>query len=249
MIESEDELVESQGWMVTYLDTFTLLLGFFVILTGLGDYKFFTVYNESNGAGTWVNTDLMAIHSELQQTYQTEIENGTVDVRLEDFEIRLSFQGSTFFQSGSATLMEPSKDIIDRSLNAFKDIGPDRFFVDVEGHTDSSGYRPGAVYSNWELSADRANAARRELLAGGLSEEKIAEVTGYADRHLFVKDDPRSPLNRRITITAFTPKEDLKISERTLTPQEIAAADKVAKAIAKPAAQEKEIKAKPDTQQ
>jgi len=126
-----------------------------------------------------------------------------------------------------------------------KPLSSSRFQIKVEGHTDSSGYRPGALYSNWELSADRANAARRELLAGGLSEDKIAEVTGYADRLLFVKDDPRSPLNRRITITAFTPKDQLKVTEEVLTPQEVAAADKAAKAGAKAAAPEKDPKAKP----
>ena len=114
----------------------------------------------------------------------------------------------------------------------------------MEGHTDSSGYRPGAIYSNWELSADRANAARRELLAGGLSEDKIAEVTGYADRMLFVKDDPRSPLNRRITITAFTPKEMLVIKEEVLTPEQVAAAEKEKKKLGKEAPKANDPKAK-----
>jgi hypothetical protein len=81
MTENEEDLVSSEGWMVTYLDTFTLLLGFFVILTGLGDYKFFTIYDESSKGGTWVNTDLMKIHSELQQNYETDLRAGSVDVR------------------------------------------------------------------------------------------------------------------------------------------------------------------------
>lgn len=169
-----------------------------------------------------------------------------IEETVEGLTITLAENKRPMFLLGGANLESTTAQVLQR---LGKPLSSSRFQIKVEGHTDSSGYRPGAVYSNWELSADRANAARRELLAGGLSEEKIAEVTGYADRHLFVKDDPRSPLNRRITITAFTPKEDLKISERTLTPQEIAAADKVAKAIAKPAAQEKEIKAKPATQQ
>lgn len=209
MIESEDDLVESQGWMVTYLDTFTLLLGFFVILTGLGDYKFFTVYNENTGGGTWVNNDLMAIHSELQQAYQAEIESGTVDVRLEDFEIRLSFQGSTFFQSGSAALMEPSKDIIDRSLNAFKDIGPDRFFVDVEGHTDSRPIQSSAFASNWELSAARAANIVRYFLSEGYDSRRL-KASGYADTYKLVPDvdEASAAINRRIVFRIYVKRPD-----------------------------------------
>ncbi len=77
--------------------------------------------------------------------------------------------------------------------------------VDVKivltGHTDATPYAGGERgYSNWELSADRANASRRELTAGGMSPEKVARVVGLAESSPLIKDNPRSELNRRISI-------------------------------------------------
>jgi chemotaxis protein MotB len=73
--------------------------------------------------------------------------------------------------------------------------------VALSGHTDSAPYAGGERgYSNWELSADRANASRRELVAGGLGRDRIVRVVGLADSSLLLKDEPRSPLNRRIAI-------------------------------------------------
>jgi chemotaxis protein MotB len=69
----------------------------------------------------------------------------------------------------------------------------------IEGHTDSTPYgRPD--YSNWELSADRANAARRILAESGLDDNRISQVRGFADQRLLLKDDPTNPSNRRISI-------------------------------------------------
>ena len=176
------------------------------------------------------------------QTLMKDTNELLIEETAEGLTITLAENKRPMFLLGGANLEATTAQVLQR---LGKPLSSSRFQIKVEGHTDSSGYRPGALYSNWELSADRANAARRELLAGGLSEDKIAEVTGYADRILFVKDDPRSPLNRRITITAFTPKDQLKVAEEVLTPQEVAAADKAAKAGAKAAAQEKDPKAKP----
>jgi chemotaxis protein MotB len=73
--------------------------------------------------------------------------------------------------------------------------------VTLSGHTDSAQYGGGERgYSNWELSADRANASRRELISGGMKTEKVVRVVGLADSSLSNKDNPRDPLNRRISI-------------------------------------------------
>jgi chemotaxis protein MotB len=71
--------------------------------------------------------------------------------------------------------------------------------VAIEGHTDSRPYGR-ADYSNWELSADRANAARRSLAGFGLDETRISQVRGFADQRLLKKDEPTNPSNRRISI-------------------------------------------------
>ena len=72
--------------------------------------------------------------------------------------------------------------------------------VSVTGHTDSLPYPPGAQYTNWELSSDRANASRRALIEGGLSADRIKYVTGKADTEPLFKDNPADPRNRRISI-------------------------------------------------
>jgi chemotaxis protein MotB len=71
--------------------------------------------------------------------------------------------------------------------------------IAIEGHTDSRPYGR-SDYSNWELSADRANAARRVLDEFGMAEDRISQVRGFADQRLMKKDDPTNPSNRRISI-------------------------------------------------
>lgn len=73
--------------------------------------------------------------------------------------------------------------------------------ISLSGHTDAVPYSGGDKgYSNWELSADRANASRRELIAGGMDESKLLRVVGLSSANLFNKEDPLSPSNRRISI-------------------------------------------------
>jgi chemotaxis protein MotB len=72
--------------------------------------------------------------------------------------------------------------------------------VSVAGHTDSTPYADPTGYSNWELSADRANASRRVLTEAGVPAERITQVVGKADREPLITDNPADPRNRRITI-------------------------------------------------
>ncbi|HEX3929025.1 MAG TPA: flagellar motor protein MotB [Gemmatimonadales bacterium] len=80
--------------------------------------------------------------------------------------------------------------------------------VTVEGHTDARPYPAHDAYTNWELSADRANAARRLLNDGGVTEEQIQAVRGFADRDPRVPSDPYAAQNRRVTILVSIPKDD-----------------------------------------
>ena len=75
----------------------------------------------------------------------------------------------------------------------------------LEGHTDQRPYSGKTNYSNWELSGDRANAARRVLESGGIAPERIARVIGYGDRRLLLPEDPFSDQNRRISIIVCYP--------------------------------------------
>jgi OmpA family len=72
--------------------------------------------------------------------------------------------------------------------------------LDMEGHTDSKQYPPGAIYTNWELSADRANAARRLMQENGIRADQVTQVRGFADQKLRKADSPMDPSNRRISL-------------------------------------------------
>jgi chemotaxis protein MotB len=90
--------------------------------------------------------------------------------------------------------------------------------VVVEGHTDARPYADAkGTYSNWELSSDRANAARRVMAGAGLREDQVVAVRGYAAMHLRTPDDPMDPRNRRVSILvpalAMTPEEAARIGK------------------------------------
>jgi chemotaxis protein MotB len=120
-------------------------------------------------------------------------------------------QNRPMFDAGSSVLKDYTTQILQDVAKYLNGV-PNR--ISVSGHTDAKPY-PGTTkfYSNWELSADRANAARRALVAGGLDEQKIARVVGLASSVLFVKDEPLNPINRRISIIVMTQRaEDAALS-------------------------------------
>ena len=86
----------------------------------------------------------------------------------------------------------------------------------LEGHTDATPF-PGGVagYSNWELSSDRANASRRELVAGGLHDDRVLRVQGLAASIPFDKQDPLNPVNRRISLIVMTREAEERVFSST----------------------------------
>lgn len=113
------------------------------------------------------------------------------------------------FDRGSAVLQSYARDILGRVVEVI-DAVPNR--ISISGHTDRTPYVSRDGYSNWELSADRANAARRELLAAGLVEEKIGRVVGLASSVLYDRSDPFNPINRRISIIVMTKEAEEQLS-------------------------------------
>lgn len=91
--------------------------------------------------------------------------------------------------------------------------------LSVTGHTDSSGFGANAEYSNWELSADRANAARRLILQGGVSADKVVQVVGLADTVPFDKENPYNPRNRRISIVVLNREAVARIRSLSEAPE------------------------------
>ena len=102
------------------------------------------------------------------------------------------------FDSGSAVVKPYMRELLQAIGSVLIEV-PNR--LTLEGHTDAQPFGVGgAGYSNWELSADRANASRRELVAGGMTEDRVLRVQGLASSQPFKRDDPVDPQNRRISI-------------------------------------------------
>ncbi|MDX8380276.1 MAG: flagellar motor protein MotB [Gallionella sp.] len=110
------------------------------------------------------------------------------------------------FQSGSAQLEPYMREILRAIASTLNDL-PNK--ISISGHTDAALYAGGDLgYSNWELSADRANATRRELLADGLDANKVVRVVGLSSAVLFNKADPLDPANRRISLIVMNKKAE-----------------------------------------
>ena len=106
-------------------------------------------------------------------------------------------EGGTFFESGSA---QPTPALQDFLTLISKELGKMPNRISIEGHTDSHPYSNTGGYSNWELSADRANAARRLMQSSGVGPAQIAQVRGFADQMPRKPDQPEDASNRRITV-------------------------------------------------
>jgi len=109
---------------------------------------------------------------------------------------------SSFFSLGRADLSSSGSQALAAIAGV---IAPLEYHIAVEGHTDSKPYTGTSGYTNWELSADRANAARRVLTESGVDPARVDAIRGYADRRLRFADQPLDPRNRRIEILVLNP--------------------------------------------
>jgi len=110
---------------------------------------------------------------------------------------------SNFFDLGSATLKPRSSLLL---TAVAKELGNIPNPIVIEGHTDSKPFSGQDGYSNWELSSDRANSARKLMETAGLRAGQVVEVRGYADRLLRLAKNPNDPRNRRVAIIALNDK-------------------------------------------
>lgn len=137
-----------------------------------------------------------------------------VDITSEGLRIQIVDRSQRpMFDSGRAELKYYSQDIL---FELAKTLSTVRNKLSITGHTDSTPFigRPG--YTNWELSAERANTARRALVAGGVDDRQVGRVVGLSDSVLFNKGDPQAPVNRRISIIVMNKKaaQDIQSSAR-----------------------------------
>ena len=211
------------AWKVAYADFVTAMMALFIVLWLLnsskqvqeavgGYFKDPTGTSKkvgSNMVGTGENflltrDDMPKLKEQLQQAMKQ-----TSDfVKLKDhIEMTVTTEGlrieltesekGTFFDSGSAKLNADGAEIL---VALATELGKLPNNLSIEGHTDSKPYAASAVYSNWELSTDRANAARRMMQGNGVRPDQVAQVRGFADQRLRKPDAPLDPANRRISI-------------------------------------------------
>ena len=168
--------------------------------------------------------DAMITGNPKLNEYRSQIR---IDVTPDGLQIQIvDDQNRPMFDSGSALVKPYMRDIL-REIGAA--LGGVENRISLAGHTDAAPYGNGdRGYSNWELSADRANASRRELVAAGMPDTKLGRVVGLAASDLLEPDSPRAPANRRITITVLTheAEERLMGKKNTLLPTPEAGADK-----------------------
>ncbi|WP_035276342.1 flagellar motor protein MotB [Desulforegula conservatrix] len=132
--------------------------------------------------------------SDLKDQIIVELANGNVRIEIVDKE------RNPLFQVGSSALNDNAKKIIKELTKAVVDV-PNKLII--EGHTDSLNFA-GSKYTNWELSTERASAARQVLESSGMNQDRIVMVAGYAANIPLIKNDPANPENRRISIVILS---------------------------------------------
>jgi chemotaxis protein MotB len=158
-----------------------------------------------------------------------------IDITEEGLRIQIvDEQNRPMFALSKADLQPYTRDILLEIGKALNDV-PNK--ISLSGHTDATPYASGEKgYSNWELSADRANASRRALIAGGMDEAKVLRVVGLSSAVLFDKKDAFNPINRRISIIVMNKKTEesaLKESGAVAVSNEVQARQELAGGAAK----------------
>ncbi|WP_137938350.1 flagellar motor protein MotB [Chitinivorax sp. B] len=133
-----------------------------------------------------------------------------IDMTAEGLRIQIvDEKNRPMFDSGSAEMKPYARAILREIANLLNEV-PNR--ISLSGHTDATPFSGGERgYSNWELSADRSNASRRELIAGGIKDDKIIRVVGLAAATPFDTEDLFNPINRRISITVLNAETEQNI--------------------------------------
>jgi len=166
--------------------------------------------------------DSMIESSPLLKQFRPQL---LVDITPEGLRIQIVDSSKRPMFDRSSAVVVPSMQAILRELSPVINAQPNK--ITLSGHTDATQYAQGdKSYSNWELSADRANASRRELVVGGLQETKILRVMGVASSMNLNQEDPYAPVNRRISIVV--------LNHRAQTAIEIANAADASAALPKP---------------
>lgn len=166
--------------------------------------------------------DAMISSNATLNEYKSQIQ---IDVIPDGLQIQIvDEQNRPMFDIGSAILKPYMREILREVGTA---MGGVENRISLAGYTDAAPYGNGAKgYSNWELSADRANASRRELVSAGMPDDKLARVVGMGPSDLLYPEEPRRPQNRRITITVLTHEAEERLLGKQAVKETVEPADK-----------------------
>jgi chemotaxis protein MotB len=214
------------AWKVAYADFVTAMMSLFIVLWLMGSSEKVKkavsgYFNDPKGSGklmgtlmtgtgtgvtvAQVSTDQLQklkdkLEEEIKARKDLEKLSKQIEITITPEGLRIELiegKDGTFYEMGSAKLSASGQTLLALLGSELKTL-PNSLLI--EGHTDSTPYSSDAGYSNWDLSADRANAARRLLQQDGVRVNQVTQVRGYADQMLRVKDNPTDPSNRRVSI-------------------------------------------------
>ena len=211
------------AWKVAYADFVTAMMALFIVLWLMNSSKQVQeavggYFKDPTGTSKKVGSNMMGagenftltrdnmpklkeqLQSAMKQMADFENLKNHIEMTVtsEGLRIELSESASgTFFDTGRTKLKPDGEQLL---ITLAQELGALPNKLSIEGHTDSQPYAPSATYGNWELSADRANTARRMMQASGIRPDQITPVRGFADQHLRKPEAPLDPANRRISL-------------------------------------------------
>jgi chemotaxis protein MotB len=211
------------AWKVAYADFVTAMMALFIVLWLLSSSKpvkeaVAGYFKDPSGKADKTGSDRAGVGEnfvvnkdnmdQLKQQLQKAMQQVPDFDKLKDhIEMTVTNEGlrielmesakGTFYDLGSPDLNGDGKEIV---VKLAQELGKLPNKLAIEGHTDANSYSKGRNYSNWELSSDRANAARRLMQLNGVSENQVTQVRGFGDQRLRKPAAPLDPSNRRISV-------------------------------------------------
>jgi len=212
------------AWKVAYADFVTAMMSLFIVLWLMGSSEKVKkavagYFNDPKGTGSMVGTTMTGTGESIQEASTADLEKlkekleqaikarKDLEKLSKQIEITITPEGlrieliegkdGTFYEIGSAKLSANGQELLALLASELKTL-PNSLLI--EGHTDATPYSNDGGYSNWDLSADRANSARRLMQSDGVRTDQVTQVRGYADQMLRVKSNPTDPSNRRVSI-------------------------------------------------
>jgi chemotaxis protein MotB len=211
------------AWKVAYADFVTAMMALFIVLWLLNSSKkiqetvgaYFKDPSGTSklmGSGLSGSGDSVTLSRENMNKLKEEMDKAVrrmpafekfknqIDMTVTGEGLRIEMmetEAGTFFESGVAAPTDDGNDLLSTLA---REMGKLPNEISIEGHTDAAPFARDGNYGNWELSSDRANAARRLMQRSGLRAQQVNQVRGYADRRLRRPNTPLDPSNRRISV-------------------------------------------------